>query len=96
MRFVYKARYLSRFDRFLRHDQLLILETDRQIRTYYTTRQAPVGLGIRRLYASSAGKVFEARVSRAIRIVWAERDDAVSFILVGLHDDVQRYLRSLR
>ena len=95
MQFVYKKRYLTRFDRFSRPEQLLILETDRQIRAYYATRHAPVGLGITRLYASSAGKVFEARVSRAIRIVWAEHGGLVSFVLVGLHDDVTRYLRSL-
>jgi hypothetical protein len=96
MRFVYKARYLARFDRFPRHNQLLILETDRQIRSYYATRQAPIGLGIRRLYVSGSGKVFEARVSKAIRIIWAEHGDTVSFVLVGSHNDVQHYLRSLR
>ena len=96
MRFLYKARCLARFDRFPRSDQLLILQTDRQIRQYYATRHAPIGLGIKRLYASGAGKVFEARVSRAIRILWVEHADTVSFALIGSHNDLQHYLRSLR
>jgi len=96
MQFLYKERYLKRFDRFSAHEQILIQEADRQIRIYYTTRQAPFGLRIKLLYAKGADKVFEARVSHAIRIVWAERGNVVSFALVGLHDDVRRYLRSLR
>ena len=95
MQFIYKERYLKRFDRFSRHEQDLIAEADRQIRAYYHTRQAPHGLRIKLLYAAGADKVFEARASQAIRIVWAERGDTISFALVGLHDEVKRYLRSL-
>ena len=96
MQFFYKQRYLKRFGRFPRHEQLLILETDRQIQSYYATRHAPFGLRIKQLYARGAEKILEARVTSSIRIVWAERVAAVSFVLVGSHDDVQRYLRSLR
>ena len=95
MRFVYKERYLKRFDRFPRHEQLLILEADRQIRRYYASHQAPFGLRIKLLHTVESDRIFEARVSRSIRIVWAERNDLVSFVLVGLHDEVKRYLRSL-
>jgi len=96
MQFFYKQRYLKSFDRFSRHEQLLVLDTDQHIQAYYSTRQAPFGLRIKHLYTTGAEKIFEARVSQAIRIVWAERGDMVSFLLVGLHDDVKRYLRSLR
>lgn len=96
MQFLYKTAYLKRFDRFPRPDQERILEADRQIRAYCTTRQAPHGLRIKLLHASGAGKVYEARATQAIRILWAESRDVVAFVLVGLHDEVQRYLRSLR
>ena len=86
MQFVYKERYLKRFDRFPRYDQFLIQQADRQIRTYYQTRQAPIGLRIKPLYTSGPDKIFEGRASQSIRIVWAERGDVVSFALVGLHD----------
>ncbi|MBI3319149.1 MAG: hypothetical protein HYZ89_00975 [Candidatus Omnitrophica bacterium] len=96
MRFLYKERYLKQFGRFSRNDQLLIHETDRQIRAYYHTRQASVGLRIKHLFVKGADRVFEARISRATRVVWVEFGDLVSFALVGSHDEVRRYLRSLR
>ena len=96
MEFFYKERYLKRFDRFTPQEQLLILDTDQQIQTYYHTRHAPFGLRIKLLYSRGSDKIFEARVSQSIRIMWAERGEAVSFLLVGLHDEVRRYLRSLR
>ena len=96
MQFIYKERYIKRFERFPAHEQTLILEADQQIRAFYTTRQAPHGLGIKLLYAKGADKVFEARASQGIRIVWAQRGDLVSFVLVGLHNEVRNYLRSLR
>ena len=96
MQFIYKERYLKRFDHFSADAQALILEADRQIRIFYATRQAPHGLGITLLYTKGAERIFEARASRGIRIVWAKRGDAVSFLLVGLHDDVRNYLRTLR
>ena len=96
MRFLYKERYLKRFDRFPAYEQALIVEADQQIRAFYTTRQAPTGLGIKLLLRSGPDKVFEARASRGIRIVWANHGDVVSFVLVGLHDEVRNYLRSLR
>ena len=96
MQFIYKERYVKRFDHFPRKQQLLIHETDRQIRAAYQARQAPFGLRIKHLHTVGSDKIFEARVSQAIRIVWAERNDAVSFLLVGLHDEVKRYLRSTR
>lgn len=94
MHFIYKERYLKRFDRFSATDQSLILDADRQIRAYYTTRQAPHGLRIKLLY-SGTQKVLEARASRSIRIIWVEAGDTISFALVGLHDEVRNYLRSL-
>lgn len=96
MRFVYKARYLKQFDRFSRQDQVLIHETDRQIRAYYATHQAPFGLRLKHLYTKGPLKIFEARVTHATRIVWVEQADVVYFGLVGSHDEVKRYLRSLR
>ena len=96
MRFLYKERYVKRFDRFSRHEQLLILEAGHQIRAYYATRQAPAGLRIKLLYRKNSERVFEGRASQSIRIVWTERGQEVSFVLVGLHDDVTHYLRSLR
>ena len=96
MRFIYKERYLKQFDRFSPREQELIHETDRQVRAYYATRQAPFGLRLKHLYTKGPVKIFEARATQASRIVWVEEGDAVYFGLVGSHDEVRRYLRSLR
>lgn len=95
MQFLYKERYLKRFDRFSASEQTLILEADQQIRAYYHTRQVPFGLRLKLLYTKGEEKIFEARVSQAIRILWAQREEQVSFVLLGLHNEVRRYLRSL-
>ena len=95
MRFIYKERYLKQFDRFSRQEQTLIHETDRHIRAYYATRQASFGLRVKHLYTKGSLKIFEARVTQATRIVWVEESDVVYFGLVGSHDEVKRYLRSL-
>ncbi len=87
---------MKRFDRFPAQEQVLIQQADRQIRAFYATRQAPHGLGIKLLYSHGPDKVFEARATQGIRIVWAQRSDCVSFVLVGLHNEVRNYLRSLR
>jgi len=96
MRFIYKERYLKPFDRFSQREQLLIHEADRQVRAYYAARQAPFGLRLKHLYTKGPVKIFEARVTQATRMVWVEEGDAVYFGLVGSHDEVRRYLRSLR
>jgi hypothetical protein len=96
MQFIYKRQYLKRFDRFPTADQARILAADEQIRTCYLTQKAPFGLRIKQLYTKAGEKVLEARASQDIRILWAERKDTVSFVLVGTHDEVKRYLRSLR
>jgi len=95
MRFIYKERHLKQFDRFSHREQVLIHETDRQVRAYYATRQAPFGLRLKHLYTKGPVKIFEARVTQATRMVWVEEGDAVYFGLVGSHDEVRRYLRSL-
>ena len=95
MRFFYKARYLKRFDRFTAEEQARILEADQQLRAFYAIHQAPHGLGLKLLYTKGAEQIFEARASRGIRILWAKRGDLVSFVLVGLHDEVKQSLRSL-
>ena len=96
MQFIYKARYLARFDRFSSAEQKLILEAEEQIRAYYTTHQAPHGLRMKLLHTTGDDKLFEARASRGVRILWAKRGEIISFVLVGFHDDVTHYLRSLR
>lgn len=96
MNFRYNNTYLKRFDRFSPQDKDLIISADKEIRHYYLTQKAPYGLRIKKLYDDGQDKIFEARVSDKIRIIWLESIDLVTFAVLGKHDEVKRYLKSFR
>ena len=95
MEFIYKKHFLSAFKDLKTSEQFLVRQTARQIQEYYRTRRAPYGLRIKKLFQSPEGKVFEARPTIALRILWVEGRGIVSFVLLGNHDEVRRYLKSL-
>lgn len=96
MRFRYKKAYLKRFDRFSYDEKELIICTDKQIRNYYATRTTPYSLRIKKLYDKGKDKIFEARVSDKIRILWVESKDLVSFAIVGAHAEVKDFIKGFR
>lgn len=95
MDFLYKKAFLDAFDALSNEEQFLVREADHRIRGRYSGKPAPPGLGIKKLHQGPAGTVFEARAGLALRILWAESGTRVSFILLGTHDDVRRYLKRL-
>lgn len=96
MDFLYKNKFLKRFDHYSKEEQAIIIAADQEIRGYYQTRHAPQGLRIKKLYDNNQGKTFEARVSDKIRILWVETGDVVYFHFIGSHDEVRRYIKSFR
>jgi mRNA-degrading endonuclease YafQ of YafQ-DinJ toxin-antitoxin module len=50
------------------------------------------GLGVRKLHASG---VWEARVGLGLRLLFAVQPDLLTFVRVGTHDEVRRFLREL-
>jgi len=95
MEFLYKKHFLSAFKNLKTSEQFLLRQTVHQIQAYYQTRHAPYGLRIKKLFQNSEGKVFEARATIALRILWVKGPGLVSFVLLGNHDEVRRYLKSL-
>lgn len=95
MHFLYKKQFLKQFDRLPTHEQNLARETDQQIRQYYQTQKGSFGLRIKLLYRGTKGRVYEARVSENLRLLWAEQKDLVAFVLVGTHNEVKNFLRNL-
>lgn len=91
MRYIYKEAYLRAFVRLPPSLQELVQGADQQLKDYYETGRAPYGLRLTQLVP----KVFEARATRAVRIVWKVEGDLVTFVLVGNHDEVSRFLRRL-
>lgn len=95
MRYIYKKRFLEYYDSLTDDEKTLVRTADKQIRDYYQNRIAPVGLRIKKLHQRTGEAVYEARPNLSLRIIWAERYDLVSFVLLGTHDDVHRYLKRL-
>ena len=94
MEYVYAPRYIKQFDALSVPHQQLALDTDAGIRRYYQTGEASFGLRIKRLHTSAHGKVFEARVSISLRTLWLQHGRQVTFVLLGSHDEVRRFLRA--
>ena len=97
MRFEYAPSLEKSLRRIPVADQHRTAEAIEQIVGYFETRQAPQGLGLKKLFHhGQLGGVFEARVSRARRLLFTVRHDAVTFLRVGDHEDVQRFIRSFQ
>lgn len=96
MRYLYKKRFLDAFDALADKEQQLVTIAEKQIREYYNTRNAPYGLRIKKLYQKENSKVsiYEARCNISLRIIWAEQNDLVSFLFVGTHDQLLRFLKN--
>ena len=96
MIFRYKKAYLNRFKHSSAQEKQLIIDADKQIRHYYTTQIASYGLRVKKLYDNGKDKVFEARISDKIRIVWVESKELIAFAIIGSHNEVRRYIKTSR
>ena len=96
MDFRYKKDYLKCFDHYAREEKELIVSTDKQIRDYYVNHSASYGLRIKKLYQDGKDKIFEARVSDKIRILWVETIGLVVFTVAGNHDEIKNYIKRLK
>lgn len=92
----YKKDYLKRFDRCLSREKELVISADKQIRDYYAAHSAPYGLRIKKLYQEGKDKIFKARVSDKIRILWVESEDLAVFTILGSHDEIRNYIKRLK
>lgn len=93
MRYLYKKRFLEEFDRLSPADQALVRAADREIRAAHETGRASAGLRIKKLHHRGEASLYEARPSLALRMIWARREEMISFLLLGTHDEVRRFLK---
>ena len=91
----FKAAFQKAFDKLTQEKRDLVLKTLEALASYFQTGQAPYGLRIKKLYAGSLGKTFEARASADLRLVWVQTHEEIVFCLVGNHDEVQKFLKNL-
>ena len=97
MVFEYATRFEKSLHRVPAHDRVRAAEAVEQIVGYFETQSAPEGLGLKKLFRHEEfGAVFEARVSRALRLLFTVRQDVVTFVMVGDHDEVRRFIRTFQ
>ena len=97
MIYKYKARFTKAFRHRDAHDRQRITEAVEQIQGFFETRQAPEGLGLTKLFSrEELGAVFEARATLALRILFAVRQETVTFLMLGNHDEVRRFIRAFQ
>lgn len=94
-RISYKSTFQKTFDKLPQEKQNLVLKALEAIRVYFATGEAGHGLGIKKLYDAGTWKVFEARASLDVRLVWLQTADEAWFCLLGDHDEVRRFLKNL-
>jgi hypothetical protein len=93
--------YATRFEKSLRRrspqDRIRTAEAIEQIIGYFETHQAPEGLGLKKLFSREGlGAVFEARATIALRILFVVQQEVVTFLMVGDHEEVRRFIRSFQ
>ena len=87
------VEYLASYDRAFR---TLPAATQRQTATaidrlldYFLTGQRPHGLGLKRLHK----RYWEIRVGLGIRVMFELGRDRLTFIIVGNHEGIRRWLK---
>lgn len=91
MKFIYKKDFLKAFDFYPFFLQEAVLRNVQEIKEYSLKQTASYGLRVKKI----GPHTFEARVTDKIRIVWIKKDDLISFVLLGSHDDVKKFIKHL-
>ena len=88
------VEYLASYDRSFRKLPVAVqtdtTEAVERLLDYFSTGQQPHGLGLKRLHRHS----WEIRVGLHLRVLFELQNDRLSFIFVGDHDDIRRWLRA--
>lgn len=91
MEYNFKSSFNRCFKKLPPNKQKLVQETIKKLKIFYETRQISHGLGVKNL----RGIYWEIRASLQERILFTLKDNIISFILVGNHDDMRRYLKNI-
>ncbi|MBU0568016.1 hypothetical protein KJ693_07475 [bacterium] len=92
MNYILTSAFVRKFDSYSLKTQQLTFRAIERIKNYLETGQAPYGLRIKKL----SKKIYEARITIALRIAFFVKDDTVKFFCLGNHDDIQRCLKQLK
>jgi hypothetical protein len=88
-----RVRYLRPFDSACaalhRQDRAAVDSAVWRLLDYFSGGPKPLGLGLRKLQ----GRFWEVRAGLDTRVLFKLEGDLVTFVLVGNHDEMRRFLR---
>lgn len=87
----FKASFDRCFKKLSSQKQKCVFDAIESLKVFYETRKISQGLGLKYLRKN----YWEIRASLQDRIIFSLENDKVSFILVGSHDDVRKFLKNL-
>lgn len=92
MKYILLNAFVKQYDKYEKEKQEMIVSSIERIKEYIETNTAPYGLRIKKL----SQRIYEARVSIDIRILFYREDAIVKYFCLGNHNDVVRCLKSFR
>ncbi len=97
MTYEYDPRFQRTTRKLPTRDRQRIGDAVADIIQVFESSRVPGGLGMKKLFSREGfGALFEARVTLALRLLFAVQHDVVTFLMVGSHDEVRRFIRSFR
>ena len=90
----FKSIFLKTFHALSRKEQTLITGALEGVRSYLMTGEAPFGLRIKKIHEQGRLKVFEARASADLRVIWVQENEEITFSLIGNHEDARRFIKN--
>ncbi|OGC23656.1 hypothetical protein A2291_04055 [candidate division WOR-1 bacterium RIFOXYB2_FULL_42_35] len=91
MKYYFKSSFQRHFKRLEGIQQKQVVEAIEALKSVFEAGYRPEGLGFKRL----AQKLWEIRSSLKQRIVFSFENDVITFVIVGNHDDVVKFLKSV-
>ena len=89
MKFDFLSSYVKTYKRLPGNKQLKAVQTICVLIDFFKTGQKPKGLGLKKL----KNNYWEIRIDSYYRIIFELEKDLISFVLVGSHDSVKKFLK---
>lgn len=93
MKLEFKRSFYKSFDKYSRDEQEKICSKLNHLIQSIEKNQIPKGVGMKLLRSKS--RLWEARVSYDIRIIFRYKNDMLEFGLIGNHNEIKKYLKNL-
>jgi len=91
MKYLFKPSFTRLFKKLERVKREQVLAAVEALKIVLEAAQKPEGLGLKRL----SKNLWEIRSSLKDRILFAFKKDTITFVLVGSHDDIVKYLKNI-